>query len=70
MKPTYQNILRLKYIGNGRYNASWQGWPSDGGKRVTKRLTADNNEGAAHEAAPIVIWWGSRNSGHVKTLKK
>jgi hypothetical protein len=57
MKPTYQNILRLKYIGNGRYNASWQGWPSDGGKRVTKRLTADNNEGAAHEAALAFMAW-------------
>jgi hypothetical protein len=57
MKPTYQNILRLKYLGNDRYNASWQGWPSDGGKRVTKRLTADNNDKAAHGAAQAFMAW-------------
>ena len=57
MKPTYQNILRLKYLGNDRYNASWQGWPSEGSKRVTKRLTADNNDMAAHEAAQAFMAW-------------
>jgi hypothetical protein len=57
MKPTYQNILRLKYLGNDRYNASWQGWPSEGSKRVTKRITAGNNDTAAHEAAQAFMAW-------------
>jgi hypothetical protein len=57
MKPTYQNILRLKYLGNDRYNASWQGWPSEGSKRVSKRITADNNDKAAHGAAQAFMAW-------------
>jgi hypothetical protein len=57
MIPIYQNILRLKYIGNGRYNASWQGWPSEGSKRVSKRITADNNDIAAYEAAQAFMAW-------------
>jgi hypothetical protein len=72
MKPTYQNILRLKYLGNDRYNASWQGWPSEGGKRVTKRLTSDSNGVAAYEAAQAFMAWlesGPMGDKHKCTLE-
>jgi len=57
MKPTYQNLIRMKYLGNGRYNASWLGWPSQGNKRVTKRITADSNELAAYDSAKAFAAW-------------
>jgi hypothetical protein len=74
MKPTYQNILRLKYLGNDRYNASWQGWPSEGSKRVTKRITADDHNGAAYEAAQAFMAWletgpmGDKHKCNLETL--
>ena len=61
MTPTYQNIIRLKYLGNNRYSASWMGWPSEGSKRVNKRLSASNysmsTDGAALEAAKLFVAW-------------
>ena len=61
MTPIYQNIIRLRYLGNNRYSASWIGWPSEGGKRVNKRLSASNysmsTDGAALEAAKLFVAW-------------
>jgi len=57
MTPRYNNILRLKYLGNGRYSTSWIGWPSEGSKRVSKRLSANDVHDAATVAAGLFVDW-------------
>lgn len=61
MTPIYQNIIRLKYLENNRYSASWMGWPSEGGKRVNKRISPSgyglSTDGAALEAAKLFVSW-------------
>ena len=61
MTPIYQNIIRLRYLGNNRYSASWMGWPSEGSKRVNKRLSGNtyvmSTDGAALEAANLFVAW-------------
>ena len=61
MTPIYQNIIRLRYLGNNRYSASWMGWPSEGSKRVNKRINPSDyglsTDKVALEAAKLFIAW-------------
>lgn len=56
MQATYQNIIRLKYLGNDRYTASWRGWPSQGNKRINKRVTCEPRELAEVSAIIFAEW--------------
>ena len=35
------NHIKLKYLGNGKYNSSWYGWPSEGGKVVRRTFQTE-----------------------------
>lgn len=56
--PTFANMIRLNYIGNDNYAASWIGWPSDDMRRVKSRIiSADTVTIAAQDAAELFADW-------------
>ena len=77
MTPIYQNIIRLRYLGNNRYSASWMGWPSEGSKRVNKRISPSgyglSTDIVALEAAKLFVSWLDKgahvDSGFTNTIK-
>lgn len=73
MEHIYGNHIRLRYCGPtntkpSRWLATWQGWPSEGGRPVKRYISADQHDDQADAAEvaakAFAAWLDSGSDGH------
>ena len=52
------HYIKLTYSGNGKYTATWHGWPRDDHKSVRRVIHTDYKlDDAIREAAKLFVAW-------------